>query len=283
MTSVIRAAVIGASGRMGRALVRAASGIPDVSVVAAVASATSSALGKDAGELAGVGAIGVPVTHDLPAALSQADVAIDFSSAHATQSNLAACRAARKALLVGTTGFSSELTAAFEAAAKDIPLLVAPNTSIGVTLLIELVREAARALPAQFDIEIMEAHHRMKRDAPSGTALALGKAAAEGRAQPFMACRPARGGGTDSATDMSRSDRPVRREGEIGFAVLRGGDIVGEHSVLFAGMGESLTLSHRATDRAIFARGALQAAAWLALQRPGAYFMRDLVAYKSVG
>jgi 4-hydroxy-tetrahydrodipicolinate reductase len=266
---VIRAVIIGASGRMGRALVRAASETPDFAVVAAVASATSSVLGRDAGELAGVGVIGVPVTRDLPAALSQADVAIDFSSAQATQSNLAACCVARKALLVGTTGFSSELTAAFEAAAKDIPLLVAPNTSVGVTLLIELVREAARALPAQFDIEIVEAHHRMKQDAPSGTALALGKAAAEGRKQPFAGPGPAGRGGVG------------RREGEIGFAVLRGGDIVGEHAVRFAGIGESLTLSHQATDRALFARGALQAAAWLALRPPGAYFMRDLVAYKS--
>jgi 4-hydroxy-tetrahydrodipicolinate reductase len=266
---VIRAAIIGVTGRMGRAVVRAASETPDVSVVAAVASATSSALGNDAGELAGVGTIGVPVTKDLPAALSQADVVIDFSSAHATKSNLAACCTARKALLVGTTGFSSELTAAFEAAAKDIPLLVAPNTSVGVTLLIELVREAARALPAQFDIEIIEAHHRLKRDAPSGTALALGKAAADGRNQPF------------DGTETARTDGRGRRDGEIGFAVVRGGDIVGEHAVLFAGIGESLTLSHRATDRAIFARGALQAAAWLAFRPPGRYFMRDLVAYKS--
>jgi 4-hydroxy-tetrahydrodipicolinate reductase len=267
---VIRAAVIGVSGRMGRALVRAAWETSGLSVAAAVASPTSSALGKDAGELAGITSIGVLVTSDLPAALSQADVAIDFSNAHATQSNLAACRSARKPLLVGTTGFSPDLTAAFEAAAKEIPLLVAPNTSLGVTLLIELVREAARALPKSFDVEIVEAHHRMKRDAPSGTALALGKAAAEGRNQPF-----------DGLPETVRKDGAARRDGEIGFAVVRAGDIVGEHAVLFAGIGESLTLSHRATDRAIFARGALQAAAWLASRPAGRYFMRDLVAYKS--
>src|SRR5258708_16616942 len=170
---------------MGRALVRAASETPHISVAAAVASAHSSALGKDAGELAGVGATGVGVTADLATALSQVDVAIDFSNAQATQSNLTACREARKPLLIGTTGFASDLTAAFAAAAKDIPLLVAPNTSLGVTLLIELVRQAARALPVQFDIEIIEAHHRMKRDAPSGTALALRRAAAEGRNRPL--------------------------------------------------------------------------------------------------
>jgi 4-hydroxy-tetrahydrodipicolinate reductase len=267
---VIRAAIIGVSGRMGRALVSAAPETSDVSVVAAVASQTSSALGKDAGELAGTKAIGVVVTSDLSAALAQADVAIDFSNAHATQSNLTACRSARKPLLIGTTGFSPEAEMAFEMAAKEIPLLVAPNTSLGVTLLIELVRQAAQALPKSFDIEVVEAHHRMKRDAPSGTALALGKAAAEGRNQPF-----------DGLPGTVRRDGAARQDSEIGFAVVRAGDIVGEHAVLFAGIGESLTLSHRTTDRAIFARGALRAAAWLASRPPGRYFMRDLVAYKS--
>jgi 4-hydroxy-tetrahydrodipicolinate reductase len=256
---------------MGRELVRAASDNPDLSVAAAVASAASPAIGKDAGELAGIKPIGVRVTNDLTAALSAADVAIDFSDPRVTQSNLTACRLARKPLLIGTTGFAADLSAACDAAAKDIPLLVAPNTSVGVTLLIELVRQAARALPAQFDIEIVEAHHRMKRDAPSGTALALGKAAAEGRNLTF-----------DRAAATVRKGGTARQDGEIGFAVLRGGDIVGEHAVLFAGIGESLTLSHRATDRAVFARGALQAAAWLASQPAGQYFMRDLVAYKSV-
>src|ERR1700736_545924 len=248
---------------MGRELVRAAFENPDLSVIAAVASPTSPAIGKDAGELAGLKTIGVRVTNDLAAALAQADVAIDFSDPRVTQSNLTACQLARKPLLIGTTGFAADLTAAFDAAAKDIPLLVAPNTSVGVTLLIELVRQAARALPTQFDIEIVEAHHRMKRDAPSGTALALGQAAAEGRGRLF--------GTEESAV---RREGTARQDGEIGFAVVRGGDIVGEHAVLFAGLGESLTLSHRATDRAIFARGALQAAAWLASQLPGRYFMR---------
>jgi len=266
----IRAAIIGVSGRMGRELVRAASDSPDLSVSAAVASSASAAIGKDAGELAGIKTLGVRVTNDLAAALSAVDVAIDFSDPRVTQSNLTACRLARKPLLIGTTGYAADLGAAFQAAAKDIPLLVAPNTSVGVTLLVELVRQAARALPAQFDIEIVEAHHRMKRDAPSGTALALGKAAAEGRNQTF-----------DRSAATVRKGGTPRQDGEIGYAVVRGGDIVGEHAVLFAGIGESLTLSHRATDRAVFARGALQAAAWLVSQPVGQYFMRDLVAYKS--
>ncbi|MBS0421104.1 MAG: 4-hydroxy-tetrahydrodipicolinate reductase [Proteobacteria bacterium] len=259
----MRAAIIGVSGRMGQALVRAAAS-ESIEITAAVASAKSEALGKDAGVLAGVTPLGVTVTADLPAALGAADVAIDFSNAAATQSNLAACRQARKPLLIGTTGFS--LDSELQEAAREIPVLVAPNTSLGVTLLIELVRQAAAALPAAFDIEIIEAHHRMKKDAPSGTALALGQAAAQGRAQPL---------------DGVRQEGAARRGAEIGFAVVRAGDIVGEHSVLFAGMGESLTLSHRATDRAIFARGALQAAAWLESRAPGQYFMRDLFTHKS--
>ncbi len=154
-------------------------------------------------------------------------------------------------------------------------MLVAPNTSVGIAVLLELVRDAAKALPATFDIEIVEAHHRMKRDAPSGTALALGNAAAVARRGTEL---------TQNEVELARvGDSAPRREGEIGFAVTRGGDIVGEHTVLFAGNGERLTLSHSATERAIFARGALQAAAWLAGRPPGRYFMRDFLFNKSKG
>ena len=271
-----RAAIIGVSGRMGLALVRAATESKDISITAAVASPDSSALGKDAGELAAVGRLGVTVTSDLAAALAQADVAIDFSNASATRGNLAACLQARKPLLIGTTGFTPG--AEFEAAAREIPLLIAPNTSLGVTVLIELVRQAAAALPPSFDIEIIEAHHRKKQDAPSGTALALGQAAAEGRCQELVGMggeREVRQG------EAARQGNAPRQGSEIGFAVVRGGDIVGAHDVLFAGLGESLTLSHRATDRAIFARGALRAAVWLQSRAPGKYFMRDLFTSKS--
>ena len=268
---MLNAAVIGVGGRMGRALVRAAAEIPDrLRISGAVASTTSASLGQDAGELAGLGCLDVRVTDDLAAALEGADVVIDFSQAHATRSNLTVCRAAHKPLLIGTTGFAAELGALFEDAAREIPLLVAPNTSIGVTLLQELTRIAAKALPADFDIEIVEAHHRMKKDAPSGTALALGKSAAEGRRLPETHPK--------DATSRS-SERP---KGEIGYAVIRGGDIVGEHTVLFAGTGEQVILGHRATDRAIFARGAVQAASWLAAQAPGRYFMSDFIGLNSI-
>lgn len=257
--TLVRAALIGVTGRMGEALLRAAPAFPRLSITAAVASPTSLSLGRDAGEVAGVGCLHVPISSDLPRALAEADVAIDFSSAAATRTNLAACRAARKPLLIGTTGFAAELDGAFAAAARDIPLLVAANTSLGVTLLLELVRIAARALPPAFDINILDTHHRSKQDAPSGTALALGAAAREAR-------QAARDG--------------AHREGDVGFASVRAGDIVGEHTVLFAGPGEALSLTHRATDRGIFARGALAAALWLQSRPPGRYTMRDLLGQK---
>jgi 4-hydroxy-tetrahydrodipicolinate reductase len=263
---------------MGQAVVRAASELPDrLLVTAAVASTTSKSLGRDAGELAGIGRIDVPVTDDLAAALARADLVIDFSQPHATRSNLTVCRAAGKPMLIGTTGFPAELTALFDAAATEIPLLVAPNTSVGVTLLIELTRMAARALDADFDIEIVEAHHRLKKDAPSGTALALRDAAAQGRG----------GAGADRAkvplpaTAAAASRAGERRAGDIGFAVIRGGDIVGDHTVLFAGNGEQVTLGHRATERSVFARGAVRAALWLAARPPGRYFMRDIIGLKT--
>jgi 4-hydroxy-tetrahydrodipicolinate reductase len=285
--------IIGAAGRMGRALIRAAAEIPnELRVCGAVASTTSDALGKDAGELAGIGRLDVRVTDDLAAALARAEIVIDFSQPHTTRSNLMVCRAARKPLLIGTTGYPAELASVFDEAAKEIPLLVAPNTSIGVTLLLELTRMAAKALPADFDIEIVEAHHRMKKDAPSGTALALGKAAAKGRGD----ASGARSAGSTTSTHAPATDTAMaaagpatiftnrsgeRRSGDIGYAVIRGGDIVGDHTVLFAGTGEQITLGHRATDRAIFARGAVQAALWLAAQPAGRYIMSDFLGLKT--
>lgn len=246
-----RAALIGVTGRMGRALVRAAAGFPRLSISAAVAAPGNPALGRDAGELAGVAPLGVTVTADLERALEAADVAIDFSVAAAAAANLRACRAARRPLLIGTTGLAPELSGELEAAARDIAVLVAANTSIAVTLLIELVRSAAAVLPADFDIDILEAHHRGKRDAPSGTALALAAAA--------------------------RAARPSADAREIAVSALRAGDLVGEHTVLFTGPGEQLLVRHRASDRAIFARGALAAALWLESRPAGRYEMHDFI------
>lgn len=270
MAETLRAVIIGATGRMGQSLVRAAGERVDIAISGAVASSSSKSIGRDIGEMSGVGKLGVSVTSDLSAALASADVAIDFSHPSVTSANLAACLVAGKPLVIGTTGISMSAHEDFERAARHIPLLVAANTSLGVTLLIELVKEGARALSFDFDVEIVEAHHRMKRDAPSGTALALGQAVAEARGQ-LLHQVGVRGRDGDS----------LRRRGEIGFSSLRGGDIVGEHEVIFAGAGEQLTLGHRATDRAIFARGALDAAAWLRSRQPGRYSMRDVIGLKT--
>jgi 4-hydroxy-tetrahydrodipicolinate reductase len=296
MSSVrpLNTVIIGAAGRMGRALVRAAAEVPGaLRLCGAVASTTSKSLGQDAGELAGIGRLDVRVTDDLAAALARAEIVIDFSQPHTTRSNLMVCRAARKPLLIGTTGYPAELTSVFDEAAKEIPLLVAPNTSIGVTLLLELTRMAAKALPADFDVEIIEAHHRMKKDAPSGTALALGKAAVEGRSEEAGRAGSAAGttsthppasaaiAGAAAPANISTDRSGERRSGDIGYSVIRGGDIVGDHTVLFAGTGEQITLGHRATDRAIFARGAVRAALWLAAQPAGRYIMRDFIGLKT--
>jgi 4-hydroxy-tetrahydrodipicolinate reductase len=255
---------------MGQAIVRA--GIADRSmvVVAAVASAGSKSAGRDVGEVAGVAPIGVRVLEDLPPDLAGAQVVIDFSRPELSLRVLNVCRAARVPVVVGTTGHGAEFEARVSAAARDIPVLVAPNTSIGVAVAQELVRIAAQVLPAEFDIEIVEAHHKHKLDAPSGTALALADSAAR-----------ARGLDPDADTVSGRSGQGARRDGEIGIASIRAGDIVGAHTVWFAGAGERLTVTHEATDRAIFARGALRAAAWLAVQKPGRFSMSNVLGLKT--
>ncbi len=268
-----RIVVIGVTGRMGQALLRAAPGFPQLLITGAVASSASLALGRDAGEVAGLAPTNLTVTSDLKRALADADVALDFSHAAATAANVAACRAARKPLLIGTTGLDAALEPAIAAAAGEIALMLAPNTSIAVALLTELVRQSAAALPATFDIDVLELHHRSKRDAPSGTALTLARAAAGARGVPLPpGLTPPAGGGAGQG----------RPEGQIGVTSLRAGDIVGEHTVLFSGPGEQLSLTHRASDREIFARGALTAALWLMSQRPGRYDMRDFIGYKTL-
>jgi 4-hydroxy-tetrahydrodipicolinate reductase len=258
--NAVRVVIIGASGRMGQALLRAAPAHADLRISAAIAAPGNAALGRDAGELAGLPASGVPVSSDLAGALAGADVAIDFSSGAATRANLAACRAAGTPLLIGTTGYPAAHETEFVAAAREIALLVTPNTSLGITLMLELVRLAARALPVDFDIDVLDLHHRTKRDAPSGTALAMGAAARDGRGD----------------------DRGAAARGrDVAFASVRAGDVVGEHCVLFSGASEQLSITHRAVDRAVFARGALTAALWLSSKPAGRYSMSDVIAIKT--
>jgi 4-hydroxy-tetrahydrodipicolinate reductase len=231
----------------------------------AIASANSRRLGLDA---ASEGApTGVTVTADAGAGLSAAAVAVDFSLPQCVADNARACAAAGVALLVGTTGIDAAASAALEQAATLIPVLIAPNTSVGVNLMMHLVRRAAISLGSEYDVEITEAHHRGKRDAPSGTALALGRAVAEAHGETLAKV---------AVFDRHGTFAP-REPGSVGFAVLRAGDIVGEHTVIFAAAGERIEITHRATDRATFARGALRAAAWLVGRPAGLYGMENVL------
>jgi len=251
---------------MGGELVKALATTPGARLAAAVDRPGSHAVGRDAGELAGIAANGVKVGADLKAVLPGLDVVIDFSSAGAVGAAAQACAAAGVALLVGTTGLDERTSQQLDAAAAHVPVLVSANTSLALNVLVELVQRAARALPTGYDIEIFEAHHRHKVDAPSGTALALGEAAAAGRGERLH--RP---------VSLTGAAAGARAPGVIGFSVARGGDVVGEHDVRFLGQGEQLRLSHVATDRAIFARGAIAAALWLVKRPKGRYKMADFI------
>lgn len=262
MTDATRVAVVGASGRMGRAIVRLAQG-SDVAIVCAIA---ASDVGADVGELAGVGRVGVAIAADMDAlASSRAEVAIDFSGASATVAVAAAAERAGVALVSGTTGLDDAGRAALDRAALRVPVLWEANMSAGVHLLADLVRRAAAALGESFDVEIVEAHHRRKVDAPSGTALLLADAAREGRADVRRLVH-------------GREGRPgARPTAEIGMHAVRGGDVVGDHEVHLLGDGERLELTHRATSRDVFASGALRAARFVAGKPAGLYRMRDVV------
>ncbi len=265
----VRVGVVGIGGRMGAELVKALRNSGDARLVAAIDRPGGRALGQDAGTLAGLPPLGVAVSTDLRSRLAGLDVAIDFSRADAVGATADACAAAGVALLVGTTGLDAATQQRLDAAATRAPVLVSANTSLALNVLLELVQRAARALPPGYDIEIFESHHRHKVDAPSGTALALGDAAAAGRAEHLQ--RP---------VSLTGAQSGARRDGGIGFSVMRGGDVVGEHDVRFLGQGEQLRLAHVATDRAIFARGALAAALWLVKQPHGRYQMSDFLFQK---
>lgn len=262
-----RVAIHGAAGRMGRALVAAAAGNPAFTVAAACEHAEHAALGQDAGVLAGIAPIGAPLVPTAALAGTPFDVLVDFTRPAATLAALAACRSAGRALVIGTTGFEAAGRAAILAASRDVPIVWAPNMSVGVNVCFALLATAARTLGDAFDVEIVEAHHRHKVDAPSGTALRMGEIVAGAL-------------GRDLAQDAvygRQGHTGARPGGQIGFATVRGGDIVGEHTVLFAGPGERVEITHRATSRENFATGALRAAAWVASRPPGVYDMQDVL------
>ncbi|NIZ61915.1 4-hydroxy-tetrahydrodipicolinate reductase [Sedimentitalea sp. CY04] len=259
--------ITGGSGRMGQMLIRTVLDSDKTRLVGVVERSGHAWVGQDVGEAMGGAAIGVTVTDDALKAFSKAQAVIDFTAPQATLEFAALAAQTQTVHVIGTTGMSEEQIARLEPAARDAVIVRAGNMSLGVNLLVQLTKKVAAALDEDFDIEVIEAHHHHKVDAPSGTALMLGEAAAEGRGVKL--------------SDVSDSGRDgitgARKRGDIGFSAIRGGDIVGEHDVLFAAAGERIVLRHMATDRAIFARGALKAALWGQGKAAGQYDMLDVL------
>jgi 4-hydroxy-tetrahydrodipicolinate reductase len=266
---MIKVVVTGAAGRMGREVTRLVLATPGLALHGAVERA-GPAIGLDAGALAGLPACGVAVVDGLEKALPGAAVVVDFTHFEASARHAEACAAAGVGLVIGSTGFTAEARARVAAAARRVPVVLSPNMSVGVNVLFELVRQAAAVLGDAYDVEIVELHHKKKKDAPSGTAVRLAEVAAEAL-------------GRDPHQDLTFArhgmigERPAR---EIGVQAVRGGDIVGEHTVYFCGEGERLELTHRATAREQFARGAVRAAAWVAGRAPGLHDMADVLGFE---
>ncbi|MEX6504234.1 4-hydroxy-tetrahydrodipicolinate reductase [Pseudomonas zhanjiangensis] len=262
-----RIAVMGAAGRMGKTLIEAVQQAEGASLGAAIDRPDSTLVGADVGELAGVGKLGLQLVGDLQAVVDRFDVLIDFTHPSVTLKNLEVCRRAGRAMVIGTTGFSPKEKQLLADAAKQIPIVFAANFSVGVNLCLKLLDTAARVLGDEVDIEIIEAHHRHKVDAPSGTALRMGEvvAAALGRDLQQVAV-------------YGREGQTGAREREtIGFATVRAGDVVGDHTVLFAADGERVEITHKASSRMTFAKGAVRAARWLQGRQPGLYDMQDVL------
>lgn len=267
-TRTTRICIHGAGGRMGRALIEASQKLPGLQLTAAIERADSALIGQDVGNLAGLGALGVNVTSALKA--DAFDVLVDFTRPDPSLVALADCRAHGKAMVIGTTGFDAAQKKIIEAAAKDIPVVMAPNFSVGVNVTLKLLELAARALGDSVDVEIVEAHHRHKVDAPSGTALRMGEVVAQALGRDFKSVAVTGREGVAGERD--------RRT--IGFSTVRGGDVVGDHTVLFLGEGERVEITHKASSRMTFAMGAMQSAAWLAGKSAGLYDMQDVLNLK---
>ncbi|HYC03293.1 MAG TPA: 4-hydroxy-tetrahydrodipicolinate reductase [Azospirillaceae bacterium] len=267
---MVRIGVVGCAGRMGQMLVREIAATPGATLGGGTERPGAAGVGRDIGHLAGLDPLGVTAGDDPVPLFASCDVVIDFTSPAATMTHAALAAAQGKALVVGTTGLDASQRQALEAAAEKAPIVFAPNFSLGVTLLSAIVEDVARRLSEEWDIEIVEMHHRHKVDAPSGTALGLGRAAARGRGVEL-----------DAVSDRVRDGHTgARQPGNIGFATLRGGDVVGDHTVIFAAEGERLELTHKAASRTIFARGAVRAALWAANRAPGLYDMDDVLGLK---
>jgi 4-hydroxy-tetrahydrodipicolinate reductase len=263
----IRVAINGAGGRMGRTLIEACQASDGIKLGAATEHPDSSLIGADAGETTGLGKLNVVIRPDLAGVVDDFDVAIDFTRPEAALNNLAICRAHRKRMVIGTTGFDAAQRAQIEVASREIAVVLAPNMSVGVNLCFKLIEMAARVLGDTVDIEIIEAHHRHKVDAPSGTALRMGEVVAQALGRDLKDC----------AVYGREGQTGERDRKTIGFETIRAGDIVGEHTVMFAGLGERVEITHRATSRMTFASGALRAARWIVDQPRGLFDMQDVL------
>ena len=265
-----RIAVMGAAGRMGKVLIEAVHKAPGVSVGAAIVSPNSSLVGADAGELAGVGKLGVSLKNSLAAAADDFDVLIDFTNPELTIANLLECVRLNKAIVIGTTGLSGEQKKTLANQALHTPVVFAPNMSVGINLLLDILHRAASVLQDGYDVEIIETHHRHKVDAPSGTALRLGEVVADAMGRNLDEC----------AVYGRQGNTGPRKANEIGFETIRAGDVVGDHTVLFASEGERIEITHKASSRMTFAKGAVRACAWLHNQPQGLYDMQDVLDLK---
>jgi 4-hydroxy-tetrahydrodipicolinate reductase len=269
---MVRTVITGVTGRMGSTLLRLARNAPEISLVGATARQGSSAVGQDAGLAARLSEpLGLAVEGDLGRAIEAggAQVVIDFTSAEASVAHARLCAVRGVPMVIGSTGLGPEARAEVAACAKSIPVVLAPNTSVGVNVVIQIAAELARVLGEGFDVEVVETHHRMKKDAPSGTALKLAEVLAS-----------ALGRTSEDLTFERHGQIGARPAREIGVQTLRGGDVVGEHTVFFLGDGERIELTHRATSRDQFAKGALRAAGWVVARRPGLYDMADVLGLK---
>lgn len=262
-----KVAIVGSAGRMGKTLIEACEGVDHIVVGAATERPESNVVGCDAGEIAGVGKIGINITPDLKAVIDDFDVVIDFTRPEVTLGHLAICRESRRRMVIGTTGFSEDQKGIITETSKEIPIVFAPNMSIGVNLSLKLLDMAARVFGDDVDIEIIEAHHRHKVDAPSGTALRMGETIANALNRNLADC----------AVYGREGNTGERDRKTIGFETIRAGDIVGEHTVMFAGTGERVEISHIATSRMTFANGALHAANWLMSYDSGLFDMQDVL------
>lgn len=264
---MIRVAVVGAAGRMGKALIQAVTETEGFSLGAATERPDSSLIGADAGELAGIGRLDVAISDQLEKVADSFDVVIDFTAPAVTLQHLDVCLAKGKRMVIGTTGFSDQQKAVLEAAAEKIALILAPNMSVGVNLCFKLLDLAARVMGDEVDIEVIEAHHRHKVDAPSGTALRMGEVVADALGRDLKQC----------AVYGRKGITGERDRQTIGFETIRAGDVVGDHTVLFAAMGERVEITHKASSRMTFANGAVRGAGWLMQRDSGLYDMQDVL------